>query len=38
MKKVTAGRDNLGEFAPQFAALNDDENSRCRILCDVESV
>ena len=24
MKKVTAGRDNLGEFAPQFAALNDD--------------
>lgn len=24
MKKITAGRDNLGEFAPQFAALNDD--------------
>lgn len=24
MGKVTAGRDNLGEFAPQFAALNDD--------------
>lgn len=24
MKKQTAGRDNLGEFAPQFAALNDD--------------
>ena len=23
-KKVTAGRDNLGEFAPKFAALNDD--------------
>lgn len=23
-KKQTAGRDNLGEFAPQFAALNDD--------------
>ncbi len=22
--KQTAGRDNLGEFAPQFAALNDD--------------
>ena len=22
--KVTAGRDNLGELAPQFAALNDD--------------
>ncbi|HBG5343151.1 TPA: carboxymuconolactone decarboxylase family protein [Clostridioides difficile] len=24
MKKQTAGRDNLGEFAPQFAVLNDD--------------
>lgn len=24
MKKVTAGRDALGAFAPQFAALNDD--------------
>ena len=24
MKKVTAGRDSLGEFAPQFAELNDD--------------
>lgn len=24
MKKQTAGRDNLGEFAPQFAAINDD--------------
>lgn len=24
MKKQTAGRNNLGEFAPQFAALNDD--------------
>lgn len=24
MKKVTAGRDNLGEFAPKFAELNDD--------------
>lgn len=23
-KKVTAGRDNLGEFAPKFAELNDD--------------
>lgn len=23
-KKQTAGRDQLGEFAPQFAALNDD--------------
>ena len=23
-KKQTAGRENLGEFAPQFAALNDD--------------
>ena len=23
-QKVTAGRDNLGELAPQFAALNDD--------------
>ena len=23
-KKQTAGRDNLGEFAPQFAVLNDD--------------
>jgi cupin domain protein len=23
-KKVTAGRDNLGDLAPQFAALNDD--------------
>ena len=22
--KQTAGRDQLGEFAPQFAALNDD--------------
>ena len=24
MKKITAGRDNLGEFAPKFAQLNDD--------------
>ncbi|AYW46735.1 carboxymuconolactone decarboxylase family protein [Tetragenococcus koreensis] len=24
MAKQTAGRDNLGKFAPQFAALNDD--------------
>ena len=24
MKKVTAGRDSLGDFAPQFAAINDD--------------
>ena len=24
VKKQTAGRDNLGEFAPKFAALNDD--------------
>ncbi|EOT30195.1 carboxymuconolactone decarboxylase family protein [Enterococcus saccharolyticus] len=24
MAKQTAGRDNLGEFSPQFAALNDD--------------
>ncbi|MHC5215020.1 carboxymuconolactone decarboxylase family protein [Enterococcus sp. LJL128] len=24
MKKQTAGRNQLGEFAPQFAALNDD--------------
>ena len=24
MAKQTAGRDNLGEFAPQFAELNDD--------------
>lgn len=24
MKKVTAGREQLGEFAPTFAALNDD--------------
>ena len=24
MEKVTAGRDNLGDFAPPFAALNDD--------------
>ncbi|EFT95196.1 carboxymuconolactone decarboxylase family protein [Enterococcus faecalis] len=24
MKKQTAGRDQLGDFAPQFAALNDD--------------
>lgn len=24
MKKQTAGRDNLGEFAPKFAQLNDD--------------
>ncbi len=23
-RKVTAGRDNLGEFAPKFAELNDD--------------
>ena len=23
-KKQTAGRDNLGDFAPQFAKLNDD--------------
>ena len=24
MEKVTAGRDELGEFAPKFAELNDD--------------
>lgn len=24
MVKVTAGRDELGEFAPEFAELNDD--------------
>ncbi len=24
MKKVTAGQEELGEFAPKFAALNDD--------------
>lgn len=24
MAKQTAGRDNLGEFAPKFAELNDD--------------
>lgn len=24
MKKVTAGRDSLGNFAPEFARLNDD--------------
>lgn len=24
MKKVTAGRDTLGDFAPKFAELNDD--------------
>lgn len=24
MKKQTAGRDNLGKFAPKFAELNDD--------------
>lgn len=24
MKKVTAGRDALGEFAPKFAEMNDD--------------
>ena len=24
MKKITAGRDNLGEFAPDFAHNNDD--------------
>lgn len=24
MKKVTAGHDALGEFAPEFARLNDD--------------
>lgn len=24
MKKVTAGRDSLGDFAPEFAHLNDD--------------
>lgn len=24
MKKQTAGRKQLGEFSPQFAALNDD--------------
>lgn len=24
MKKQTAGRERLGQFAPQFAALNDD--------------
>lgn len=24
MKKQTAGRDSLGQFAPKFAELNDD--------------
>lgn len=24
MKKITAGRDELGDFAPKFAELNDD--------------
>lgn len=24
MEKVTAGRDELGNFAPEFAKLNDD--------------
>ena len=24
MKKVTVGRDALGDFAPKFAELNDD--------------
>ncbi len=24
MEKVTAGREELGEFAPKFAQLNDD--------------
>lgn len=24
MKKITAGRDAMGEFAPKFAELNDD--------------
>lgn len=24
MEKITAGRDQLGEFAPKFAQLNDD--------------
>ncbi len=24
MKKQTAGRERLGEFAPEFARLNDD--------------
>lgn len=24
MKKQTAGRDNLGKLAPEFAKLNDD--------------
>lgn len=24
MKKVTAGRDSMGDFAPKFAELNDD--------------
>ena len=24
VKKQTAGRDNLGKFAPKFAQLNDD--------------
>ena len=41
MKKVTAGRDALGDFAPKFAELNDDvlfgqvwslrtENKQCK--------
>ncbi len=30
MKKQTAGREQLGEFAPKFAELNDDI---CSILC-----
>ena len=38
MAKVTAGRDELGEFAPQFAQINDDVLfgqvwSREEILC-----
>ena len=24
MKKVTAGRDQIGDFAPKFAEINDD--------------
>lgn len=30
MIKQTAGRDSLGEFAPEFAHLNDDKRERAR--------
>lgn len=31
MEKVTAGREHLGDFAPQFAALND-KDGLCRSI------